>query len=831
MKRIIAIILLCLSVQLYASADVFSRATIVKRDQGVRIVSGLNISVKSNADVTKFLKTEFLTKFFKIPYLTATLAKQMNIGGEKLLRYTYTYKGIPVKNVWTTVTLKNGKIVRLNNGLEDMSVDVSHLLSSKLVANIAMKQRAKQFSKLPVYAASLMIVKVAGVWTPVYRVSFAPIAPFDRRFHIVHAKSGRHIYRGNLVFFADDDTAVVDEETTDFDVTEQPDEVMNPTDMALMYEFNPERTPDRISVELPWMAPVDDASLVSGEQGFLTAALDENDIRKIRAYNCPDTGEKVDIGPLIGIPMAIMLPICSPKQLANKVDNNSFVYNDCHDGMAYNRDKMNETDIDRCAEVSMYYHTAKIYDFMQNISSEFDYLNNNVKDKPLNLIANFQMPEIDQEKIRDGIAKIMPMDNAFYSPEDPMISTLLSTSGVSGNLLVFGQGTKADFGLDGDVVYHEFGHALIHTTGLESNGFVDQYGFNSEPGSLHEGLADSFSMMLTNDPCTGEYVSKGIVDMVVAGGGTVDMDRDGDFYCMRHAENDYTVFNDLNGEVHWDGQPMLAANWTIFQWIKDKKIGGDTLEDHQKTFSELLLKVLYSLGTAEGTYKEWATTIQSVVEGDDTYKDISADVVKLITDRGFFNEIRARELAVDKPIEAFYVAQGASSGGIGDVTGGGSGLTVDEDGSEIEIGTSYLQLTVTLPEGKDSMKISGLASAGGGGLVGTGDAPVLKLYYRADKPIEYHMEEDKATTVDKDGISSNGTSSWKIEHVEAGNYFVQFINTAGAGVVQNLSVSFYTAEEEVSDEDSDTNTTMEDDPLSDDTNSKPASDGCSSIII
>ena len=831
MKKIIALILLCMSVQLYASTDIFSRATVVKRDQGVKIVSGLNISVKNNTDVTRFLKEEFLKKFFNTPYFTVTLAKQMDVGGESLLRYNYTYKGIPVKNVWTTVTLKQGKIVRVNNGLEDMTVDISHLLSATLVANIAMKQRAKQFSKLPLYAASLMIVKVAGVWTPVYRVSFAPIAPFDRRFHIVHAKSGRHIYRGNLVFFADDDTAVTDEETTDSDVAEVPDEVVSPTDMALMYQFNPERTAERISVELPGMASVDDASLGSGGQGFLTAELDENDIRKIKAYNCPDTGEMVDIGPLVGIPMAIMLPICSPKQLANKIDNSSFVYNDCHDGMVYNRDKMNETDIDRCAEVSMYYHTAKIYDFLRSISSDFDYLDNNIEDKPLNLIANFQMPEMDQAKIMDGTAKIMPMDNAFYSPEDPTLSALLSTSGISGNLLVFGQGTKADFGLDGDVVYHEFGHAIIHTTGLESNGFVDQYGFNNEPGSLHEGLADSFSMMLTNDPCTGEYASKGIVDMVVAGGGTIDMDRDGDFYCMRHAENDYTVFNDLNGEVHWDGQPMLAANWTIFQWIKDKNIGGETLEDHQRTFSELLLKVLYSLGTAEGTYKEWATTMQSVVEGDDTYKAIDADVVKLITDRGFFTEIRARELAADKPIEAFYVAQGASSGDIADVTGGGSGLTVDEDGTEIEIGTSYLQLTVTLPEGKNSMKISGLASAGGGGLVGSGDAPVLKLYYRADKPVEYHMEDDKATTVTKDGISSDGTSSWKIEHLEPGNYFVQFINTAGAGVVQNLSVSFYTAEEEISDEDSDTTTTMEDDPVPDDTNSKPSSSGCTSIIL
>ena len=829
MKHIFTVFLLLLFIQLNAAADFFSHASIVKQNQNVTSISKLTIPVKDSTAVTQFMKHQFLKTFFDNPLIKTTLFKQVTIGNEQLLRYNYTYNGIPLKSVWTTVTLRQGKIVRINNGLEKMTVDTSHIISQNSALSIAMKQR--NMSKMPSrYNAELLIIKVAGVWTPVYRISFAPIAPFDRRFQIIHAQSGRHLYRGNRVFFDDADPLGSDTETSDADVMETPDEVDFPTDMALMYQFNPIKTPDRISVELPWVTPVDDATIPEKERGFLTATLDSDNIRKIKAFNCPDKGEKVDIGPMVGAPMAVMLPICSPLQMANKIENNSFVYNDCADGMVYDAEKMTEKNIDKCAEISMYYHAAKIYHFLQSVDSEFKHLDNNIEDKPLNLIANFQMPEMDQTAIMNGTAKLTPMDNAFFSPEDPTLSALLSTSGISGDLLVFGQGTKADFGMDGDVVYHEFGHATIHTTGLESNGFVDKYGFNNEPGSMHEGLADSFSMMMTNDPCTGEYASKGIVDMVIAGGGTIDMDRDGDFYCMRHAENSYTVFADLNGEVHWDGQPMLASNWTIFQWIKEKKIGGDTLEDQQKTFTELLLKVLYSLGTAEGTYKKWATTMQSVIEGDDLYKDIAKDVVALITDRGFFTEIRARKLLVDKPIKEFYVAQGASSGGVGSLTGGG-GLTVEEDGKEVEIGTSYLQLVVTLPEGKNSIKLSGKVSAGGGGLVGGGSDPALKLYYRADKPIEYHLIKDKAATVDKDGISSEGKSAWSIENITPGTYFVQLINSDGAGVVQNLSVSFYTAEIETPDEDSDTATSMEDDPVPDDSNNTTPSSGCSSLII
>ncbi|MCK5808131.1 hypothetical protein KAH37_03985 [bacterium] len=830
MKKLTALLFLLLFIQLSASTSLFSHTNIVKESENVRSITHLHITVANSGAVTQFIERHFLKTFFDSPFIKANLTKDIVIGDTNIIRYDYKYKGIPINGIWTTVTVQKGHIVRIDNGLENMQFDVSHIISSSQAVQTAMKQR--HLTTLPTrHISSLMIMKVAGEWTPVYRVSFTPIAPFDRRFHIIHAQSGRHLYRGNLIFFADEDTTTIDDEVTDSDITEVPDEIDAPTDMALMYQFNPERTADRISVALPWVSLIDDAALDSSEQGFLTAVIDDNDIRKIKAYNCPDNGEKVDIGPLVGISMAVMLPICSPKQLANKVDNNSFVYNDCHDGMTYNREKMNEKDIDRCAEVSMYYHTAKVYDFLRNISSEFEYLNNNTEDKPLNLIANFQMPEMDQAKIMNGTAQLTPMDNAFYSPEDPTLSALLSTSGISGNLLVFGQGTKADFGLDGDVVYHEFGHAIIHTTGLDSNGFVDKYGFNNEPGSLHEGLADSFSMMLTNDPCTGEYASKGIVDMVVSGGGTIEMDRDGDFYCMRHAKNSYTVFEDLNGEVHWDGQPMLAVNWTIFQWIKDKKIGGENLAEHQKTFAELLLKVLYSLGTAEGTYKQWGTTLQTVIEDDTLYKDIAKDVVTLITERGFFTDIRSRKLTAEKPIKAFYVAQGASSGGIGDVTGGSGGLTIEEDEKEIEIGTSYLQLLVTLPEGSNSIKLSGVAAAGGGGLVGGGSDPVLKLYYRAEKPVEYHLTKDKAATVDKDGISSDGKGVWNIENIAPGTYYLQFINSAGAGVVQNLSVAFYTAEIETPDEDSDTATSMEDDPIPDETNHTAPSSGCSSLII
>ena len=147
---------------------------------------------------------------------------------------------------------------------------------------------------------------------------------------------------------------------------------------------------------------------------------------------------------------------------------------------------------------------------------------------------------------------------------------LLGEFGVTGDLLVFGQGTKADFGYDGDVIYHEFGHATIYTAGIEGLEFTDKYGMSVEPGALHEGMADTFAFIMTDNTCTGEYASEGFVKISPLYEAQMDTEGEGDnkIFCMRSALNKNRVFEDFVGEVHFDGQPLLASNWDIYQLIK-----------------------------------------------------------------------------------------------------------------------------------------------------------------------------------------------------------------------------------------------------------------------
>src|SRR5262249_52656891 len=88
---------------------------------------------------------------------------------------------------------------------------------------------------------------------------------------------------------------------------------------------------------------------------------------------------------------------------------------------------------------------------------------------------------------------------------DPTLSSLF---GVTDHTLWLGQGAQRDLGYDGDVIYHEFTHAVLETTLHPSFlPLLDRYGVSVAPGAINEGLADYFSSVLTGDPNVGEYAA------------------------------------------------------------------------------------------------------------------------------------------------------------------------------------------------------------------------------------------------------------------------------------------------------------------------------------
>jgi len=145
-----------------------------------------------------------------------------------------------------------------------------------------------------------------------------------------------------------------------------------------------------------------------------------------------------------------------------------------------------------------------------------------------------------------------PMANAFYGDFDGDGIPDLSFGHVPDN--------GVDFGHDADVVYHEYGHAIVgKLAGNLPFMRADSFGMEWVAGSINEGTADIWSMVLTGDPLTGEYAGSGF-------------ERD----AIRDLEEDKTCPGNLRGEVHADGEVLAAFGWNL---IDDPAIGPEVTAD------------------------------------------------------------------------------------------------------------------------------------------------------------------------------------------------------------------------------------------------------------
>lgn len=115
-------------------------------------------------------------------------------------------------------------------------------------------------------------------------------------------------------------------------------------------------------------------------------------------------------------------------------------------------------------------------------------------------------------------------DNAFFSP--------------FGKSLAFGDGNQLnDLSKEAGVVYHEYTHAVSGEMASLRWG---------EGGAMNEGYSDYIACTLDNDPRIGEYV----------------MAKLGRPY-MRHLESTKHYPEDLDGEVHADGEIWAASCWDL----------------------------------------------------------------------------------------------------------------------------------------------------------------------------------------------------------------------------------------------------------------------------
>jgi len=144
-----------------------------------------------------------------------------------------------------------------------------------------------------------------------------------------------------------------------------------------------------------------------------------------------------------------------------------------------------------------------------------------------------------------------PLTNAFFGDFD----------GDGDRDLSFGISDDGyNFGYDTDVIYHEFGHALVRKLAGSMWMQADSLGVDWTPGALNEGMADTFAMIQNPDPILAESLSrsdrwdKGIRDLSVP----------------------RTCPGDLQSQVHRSGRIWGSTVWRM---IEHPDVGPDLVAD------------------------------------------------------------------------------------------------------------------------------------------------------------------------------------------------------------------------------------------------------------
>lgn len=210
---------------------------------------------------------------------------------------------------------------------------------------------------------------------------------------------------------------------------------------------------------------------------------------------------------------------CQPTQLAVADMNGDFLY-----------DPEEPSDDDPFAEVHTYFHADRVAQYFRDTHS---FTWECGTETLMRVFVNYR--EVQNE----------PYSNAAYSP---------GTRSDCG-FMFFGQGAQ-DFSYDADVVYHEFGHAVVDQVTNLGFFFTDPLGVSFDPQAVNEGVADYFAATLSDDPAMAEYFD---------GAGL------GGEGALRNLDNDFVCPNDLAGEGHFDGRIWAAVGWDIRSVIGAEK--------------------------------------------------------------------------------------------------------------------------------------------------------------------------------------------------------------------------------------------------------------------
>ena len=424
-----------------------------------------------------------------------------------------------------------------------------------------------------------------------------------------------------------------------------------------------------------------------------------------------------------------------------------------------------ESKKDEFSEVSMYYHSTKAYAFFRGLQGDPNA--QVVVDRPLHVIANLQIPPgIATGNITaagDPNKPLEPFSNAFFSPAGGQLGQLFQQLyGFNQGALWFGQGPSRDYAYDGDVVYHELGHAVVDKTLRLEAWHADALGAVDSPGAMNEGLADYFSSAITGDPDMGEYASK---DISVAP-------------IIRTLDNKDKCPTAIVGEMHYDSTLFSGALWQA-----RRNLSSDA--DRTKFDTAIYKAMRTNAGRGDLGYEDLGKLFMTTLGTDFAAGATALDAA--FKDHGIFPSCsRVLTFADGKPVKSpdnriGFVAPGTQALGLPDLAPG------------------IVQIKAALPEktGKVTITFSSFSSLGGGGgnpLGGnaTPFAPIVLA--KVGKTITWDGKSKEGHDAELKGeVSGSGTRTATIELPEgaAGDLYLQIANKGESdGQYDSVALTF-----------------------------------------
>ncbi len=338
-----------------------------------------------------------------------------------------------------------------------------------------------------------------------------------------------------------------------------------------VFEENPLATPGLVRVEL---------GLPDGAEQLATGAFE--------VLNCPDTGECSEIYP------GTWYHACQPTPLAVPDADGNFIYP--FDG--------DTAPADQLPEVMAFYQVEKAL----AVAAELGFAG---LAEPLQVVVNVH--QYDSSSLADcadgdydGDAPLEPIDTAYFT-------TVGQGLGIdrTGFTLVLPQGHAVDLALDGDVVQHELGHAVMASLAPAlPRSLLDRYGTDPSPGGLHEGFSDLLTLMVTGDPVIGEYAGSG----------------EGDGSPLRDLRESARCPDDVTGEAHADSRPFTSGMFAA----RDELAGGEPAR--ARAFDRAVMAAWIRLGDRAG-YQRAAALVVEELAGELGAAD-AADAARIFADHG-----------------------------------------------------------------------------------------------------------------------------------------------------------------------------------------------------